>query len=120
MARNASLTRAWVALALKVAVSVPPLLVVTVPMMVPPTNKLPPSINAESVPVAENTSSLLAPPARTRLNVAPAKLSRADSSASKIVTSASSFTAGPFSVYVGVPSRVEARPKAVSSEPSAL
>ena len=44
------------ALALKVKTSVPLLLVVTVPMVVAPTTKLPPWVSAPSVPVAENWS----------------------------------------------------------------
>ena len=68
------MTNALVALASKVSTSVPALFVVTVPIVVPPTTRLPPSVSALRVPVAEKTSSPLVPPLRTRVSVAPAKL----------------------------------------------
>ena len=50
---------------------VPALLVVTVPIVIPDKTRLPASVNAERLPVAEKPSSAFAPPVRTKVKVAP-------------------------------------------------
>jgi len=87
-----------VALPLKLKSSVPALFVLTVPIVVPPTVRLPPWVKAPSVPLAEKMSGALAPPFLVRVSVAPLKLFAAESSASETVTLLSSSTAALSSV----------------------
>ena len=68
MLDRTSLTRAWVALALKEMVSVPPVLL-TVPTVVPESTASP-AVKAR-LPRALNTSSAALPPARARVTLAP-------------------------------------------------
>ena len=82
---------------LKVKTSDPPLLVVTVPIVVPPTTSAAPCASAPSVPVAENWSCAFAPPLRDSVSVAPLKFVLL-SSASNTRTSLSRTTGLPFSV----------------------
>ena len=68
MLDSTSLTRAWVASALKVMVSLPPVLV-TVPTVVPESTTSPPV--KTRLPSALNTSSAAPPPERASVTLAP-------------------------------------------------
>ena len=68
MLESASLTRAWVALALKVMTSVPPVLL-SVPSNTPESTACVP--DRLRLPLPENTSCAEAPPWRLRVTLAP-------------------------------------------------
>ncbi len=68
---TASFTRAEVALWSKVINKVPPLLVVTYPMVTPESTRLVPSISGLRLPVAENTSFAFGPPLRSNRMLDP-------------------------------------------------
>ena len=115
----ASLTSTLVALLSNASSNEPDELVVTVPIVVPATTRLPPCVSGSSVPpaTAENWSSTLAPLSRASNKVAPAKLSLSDNSRSRICTLPSSTTGEPPSMNVGLPSSAPER-NVASKDPS--